>query len=156
MKQEKITEEQFNEVVEERDELKERLDDTGTMSIFIGMVLSALFIIFLYSLGTFDDPIDKLKLDKDIITSNYISNYYPEFNNCTIIYKENIFSDDSTKPKVEGAWIFCNKNNKEDRDGMKIVISEKTDKPEYRIEFKNITLKDIIKNIVEERGLNGN
>jgi len=105
--------------------------------IIIALVVSivALAIIFMFTIGAPEETYE------DEISSKYIKELYPEYENCTIEYISCLdtgFFDDCS----EGANLYCD-NNPNNRGGLKII----REKPTLKIVFNNITLEEI--NIME-------
>jgi hypothetical protein len=115
---------------------------SGVIGLFIGMILLS---IILLCCGVFDPAFNKLDLDEDKLSEYHVLKYYPEYENCSIIYDSDLKSDCNSCPIVQGVSIYC--EEKDDRDGMKIH-RERT--ATIEIEFSKITLEDIFEDILQQ------
>ncbi len=89
--------------------------------------------------GVFDNPIQELDINKDVLVDYHIKEYYPEFENCTIEYDSCIM--DSKGSCNKGANVFC--NVLENRDGLKVV---KENYPTEEFILEDIELEEILLN----------
>lgn len=115
------------------------MNKKGQMGMALIIVFIALGIVtlFFYILN----PEEKSKYTDDELASRYIKKYYPEFENCTILYDNCL--NKALRDNLgcyEGANIYCD-DLLENRDGLKIVRKE----PTRQIKFEGITLKQLKK-----------
>ena len=107
------------------------------------ILMTIIFTLGVFSLilcfcGVFNDPIKKLGIDKNDLAKDYVVGYYPEYENCSIVYDNSICRDNAKC--YEGAEVYCRLN---DRDGLSIGDNSN---PTETIYFTDITLKKIFAN----------
>jgi len=101
--------------------------------VCIGFLIIGSFVFVLCE-PSISSSIDRLEL-KDTLAEYHVIKYYPEFENCTIVY-------DFIDYEGNGAKIYCGEyENLESRDGMSPV--EESRSPTKELLFKDIKLKEI-------------
>jgi len=115
-----------------------------------GTILGICLLALILALsGVFQNPVEKLDIDKNKLVEYHIEKYYPEFENCTIRYVEDLKYQ--TVGQEMGAKIYCG-ISVEDRDSM--IVKTKEREPTEVLEFKdNIKLKKLLKNKLSEENL---
>jgi hypothetical protein len=108
-----------------------------TTVLILLLVLAAIVIVWQVASSTINNNPKK----SDDLTSKYIKEIYPEFKNCSIIYNSCLNNKESN-PCKEGANIYCSNNTLGNRDSLEFY-QEKDLNLGIKIEFKNITIKDI-------------
>ena len=115
--------------------------------VFLGVVaMTVISLLFAYTMGAFDDPVDRIGIDVDALISRYVVSYYPEYENCTIIYDKDI--DSETRDfsyYVPGANVYCNEVN--DRDGMRVF---KQTSPTVSLELRTVSKADMLMHLIDE------
>jgi len=102
------------------------------------IILTILFTILIIALcGGFDNPVQELGINEDRLVREYVLDYYPEFENCSIEY--DICADDMLLSCVDGAKIYC--NELDNRDDFKV---EREKAPTEVLYFDDIDLEDIL------------
>ena len=111
--------------------------ENNEFGIFIlGFVLGAgVLAMILLACGVFSNSY--LAQDKDELADIHIKHYYPEYNNCSIIYKE--AKEIECEWGTDGAFVYCDENA--NRDGMSNLGTK-----HETICFDDIKLRDIYKN----------
>lgn len=107
------------------------------VSLLIGAIIT---VAMLGSFGAFENTIDKLGLDEDKIVSAYVKDYYPEYDNCSIKYDNDI--DSETKKyssHIPGVNIYC--NVLDNRDGMRVF---RETQPTISLELKSVSKEDML------------
>ena len=109
--------------------------------LIVGAIIGVFFTLMITSLtGGFNSLAEELDLDEDDLVSEYVKSYYPEYKDCNINYVRDLFSNCISCPVQPGVEVFC--NHLDNRDGLR--QSTKSTKPTIVLEFKAITLKEII------------
>lgn len=127
-------------------QIEEEYCDKGFMDFIGGIFVGCLIIgTILFFSGGFDSTLDKLDLSEDALAEYHVLKYYPEYENCSIIYDTDLKSDCRSCPIVPGVSVYC--GEKDNRDGMKI---HRESIATIEIEFSDITLEEILENIVEQ------
>ena len=93
-------------------------NNIGWRNFFFGLVVGMFFLFLILGIfGVFHTEVHKLNVDEDKLVSDYVKEYYPEFENCTIEYKDCI--DDNGWTCHNGVNIYC--NELDSRDSMKTL-----------------------------------
>ena len=123
---------------------EEKIYDWG---LFLMGVLSTIVItiLILGLCGSFNIPMDKLDIDKNELAKSHVIQYYPEYKDCRFEYKspQNIGCGDY----ISGVKIYC--SDTENKDGMNVL----KDDPSLTLCFDDITLDEILDNILIKEGL---
>ncbi len=112
-----------------------------------GLVVGIILLFLTLAVcGVFNYEYDRLDIDKDKLVSDYVKEYYPEFENCTIEYTNCI--DDNGWTCYTGVNIYC--NELDSRDSMKTLRGN----PSEIIKFEdNLDLQDIFEMKLKEFNL---
>lgn len=127
---------------------KDKEVSSGFFSTFIlGMFLTIIICLGVALLtGLFDSSIDRLKINKNNLVSDYVKEYYPEFKNCTIEY--NLDDDANYANSIEQANIYCEKLTS--RDSLEYL----KDEPDYILVFKDdLDINKLFKLRLDKEGL---
>lgn len=120
------------------------------VGLIAGIILGAALLALILGLfGVFQNPVEKIDIDKNKLVEYHIEKYYPEFENCTIRYVKDL--NDVTVNNEMGVKVYCG-ISVEDRDSMIVKTEER--EPTEVLEFKDdIKLKKILKNKLSEDNL---
>jgi|AntAceMinimDraft_18_1070375.scaffolds.fasta_scaffold69324_2 hypothetical protein len=103
-------------------------------NILLILFLMALMISISTCFPSTYTSIKKLELE-DTLAEYHVLKYYPEFENCTIVY-------DHIRKGIYGTKVYCGNYEKlESLDGMRVV--EESRIPTKELIFDDIKLKDI-------------
>lgn len=111
--------------------------------VIIGFLLGCFVLTFaLFAFGAFEEPYKKLGVSEDSLARYHVLKYYPEYENCSIVY--DLIDSDGWTNKY-GAKVYC--NSIDNRDGMRVNIENQ---PTIELIFEDITLEQIFKELIEE------
>jgi len=117
--------------------------------IFLFAMVSIFFLFLILGLSGVLDPItSRLGINEDNLVSDYVKQYYPEFENCTIEYNSNLNSGCFGCVIEDGAKIYC--SELDNRDSLKSMKGEPTATLKFE---RELDLKDIFELKLEEIGL---
>lgn len=95
------------------------------------------------------DKIPRQYLSEDYLASKYVKQHYPEFENCTIKYDNDLESDCSSCPVVRGVNIYCSSENLGSSGDLSEYIP--SNEPSFELEFINgLTINDLKRQEKEE------
>ena len=133
---------------DERNYCEDCYDENGSniawINFFFGLFLGIFILFFILGIcGVFNTAVHKLNVDEDKLVSDYVKEYYPEFENCTIEYDGCV--DDNEWVCINGANVYC--NELDSRDSMKSLKGS----PNEIIKFEDgLDLKEIFEMKLKE------
>ena len=140
-----------DELYGENDELLRRLEhswegrDRLIYCFFLILVSIALVFFLLWVFGAFDSPLEELEINKDTLAREFVLEYYPEFENCSIFYDDyKCRTDDFIEDCPEAVEIYC---GIDDRDGL--TANSEKEEPDEVLYFIDTTLEEIFRNKIE-------